>query len=260
MKNISRRKMVRLSGMSAAGSLIGSQAFSRDIDFKNDSGSRKLKIVVAGAHPDDPESGCGGTMALFAAARHEVVAAYLTRGEAGIPGKTYEDAAKIRSEEALNACKILNARAEFLGQTDGSTEITKARYDDVIKFIEREKPDILFTHWPVDTHRDHRICSILFYDAWLNTGKKFTLYYFEVESGIQTQNFSPAEYMDISKVIDQKGDACMAHASQDPGDFYKNTHRKMEIFRGMEFGCDYAEAFIRHNQNPQKLIIEKDYI
>lgn len=258
MKTISRRNMIQLSGMSAVGSLIGVQAFPK-ASGKSTLPGKKLKVIVAGAHPDDPESGCGGTMALFASEGHEVVSAYLTRGEAGIQGKSHEEAARIRTAEALAACKILNARAEFLGQTDGNTEITRERYDDMYKFFVRENPDIVFTHWPIDSHRDHRICSILVYDAWLNLGKKFSLYYFEVETGIQTQNFSPSEYMDIGPVIKQKTDSCMAHASQDPEDFYETVHRKMEKFRGMEFNCEYAEAFIRHNQNPQKLIIEKDY-
>jgi LmbE family N-acetylglucosaminyl deacetylase len=253
MKNISRRNMIRLSGMSALGSLTAVQSFSKTAE-KSKIANKRLKIIVAGAHPDDPESGCGGTMALFSANGHELVSAYLTRGEAGIPGKSHEEAASIRTAEALRACKILGARAEFLGQIDGSTEITKDRYDDIYKFFKRENPDIVFTHWPVDTHRDHRICSILVYDAWLNLGKKFSLYYFEVESGIQTQNFSPSEYVNISSVITKKADSCMAHASQDPEDFYQKVHRKMEEFRGMEFNCEFAEAFISHNQNQQNTI------
>jgi len=245
--------MMKITGLTAAGSLIGISAFSND-SAKSKSSSGKLKIIVAGAHPDDPESGCGGTMALFAAEGHEVVSAYLTRGEGGIVGKSNEEAAKIRTEEALNACKIINARAEFLGQIDGSSEITKDRYTDVYNFFKRENPDIVFTHWPIDTHRDHRICSILVYDAWLKLGKKYALYYFEVESGIQTQNFSPSTYIDIGSVIKQKTAACMAHSSQNPEDWYENIHRKMEKFRGLEFNCEYAEAFVRHNQNPSSSI------
>jgi len=238
--------------MTALGSLIGLPAFSKT-SIKNRSAANRLKIIVAGAHPDDPESGCGGTMTLFAAAGHEVVSAYLTRGEAGIEGKSHEEAARIRSGEALKACKILNARAEFLGQIDGSAEITNDRYDQVYNFFKKENPDIVFTHWPVDSHRDHRICSILVYDAWLKLGKKSALYYFEVDSGSQTQNFSPSVYIDIGSVIKQKSDACMIHASQNPEDFYENLHVKMEKFRGLEFNCEYAEAFIRHNQNPGTL-------
>jgi LmbE family N-acetylglucosaminyl deacetylase len=253
MKNISRRNMIGISGLSAVGSLIGAPAFSK-FSGKSNSSGKKLKIIIVGAHPGDPECGCGGTIALFAAEGHEVVSAYLTRGGAGIKGKSYEEAAKIRTDEALKACKILNSRAEFLGQIDGSCEITKNSYVEINDFIKRENPDIVFTHWPIDSHRDHRICSILVYDAWLKMEKKSALYYFEVDSGSQTQNFSPSVYIDISSVIKQKGDACMIHASQNPEDFYENLHVKMEKFRGLEFNCEYAEAFIRHNQNPATLI------
>ena len=51
---------------------------------------KKLKALIAGAHPDDPESACGGLIALYAAAGHEVVNLYLTRGEAGVPGKSHD--------------------------------------------------------------------------------------------------------------------------------------------------------------------------
>ncbi len=238
--------MLQIAGLTTAGTLLDTSI----VAAKKDPAGTSLKIVVAGAHPDDPESGCGGTMALLAAGGHEVVSAYLTRGEAGIRGKTHDEAAGIRTGEARKACVILHARPEFLGQIDGSTEITARRYNDVRSFFEREKPHMVFTHWPVDTHRDHRVCSMLVYDAWLSLGRPFDLYYFEVETGIQTQNFSPTAYVDISSVAGQKRSACMAHESQDPSEWYDGIHRKMEQFRGMEGQCDLAEAFIRHNQNP----------
>src|SRR4029450_5431449 len=52
-----------------------------------------LKVIVVGGHPDDPESGCGGTMARLADLGHDVVAMYLRRGGHGIPGEAHEDAA-----------------------------------------------------------------------------------------------------------------------------------------------------------------------
>ena len=61
--------------------------------------NRGLKIVCVGGHPDDPESGCGGTLARYAALGHSVTVIYLTRGEAGIPGKSHDEAAGIRSAE-----------------------------------------------------------------------------------------------------------------------------------------------------------------
>lgn len=216
--------------------------------------NKKLKIVVVGAHPDDPETMCGGAMALYANAGHEVVSAYLTRGEAGIEGKSYKEASEIRTAEALRACDILKVHPEFLGQIDGSCEITPERYKDMIAFIEKETPDIIITHWPVDTHRDHRICSVLVYDAWLNLGRKAALYYGEVMSGTQSQNFLPTDYLDISSVIGIKHQSCFAHVSQKIEEEYANYHGRMEVFRGMEFGCDYAEAFIRHIQSPENYL------
>ncbi len=210
----------------------------------------KMKIVVVGAHPDDPETLCGGLMALYSKLGHEVVSAYLTRGEAGIEGKSFEDSAKIRTAEALTACEILKIRAEFIGQIDGNCEITKERYTQIIDFFKREEPDIILTHWPIDTHRDHRICSILVYDAWLTMKRKSALYYCEAMSGMQTQNFTPTDYIDITSVVKQKHEACFAHVSQKMEETYQDHHGKMEVFRGMEFGCNYAEAFVRHVNSP----------
>lgn len=253
MENISRRNMVKISSLTAVGSLLVSPAFSAS-SAAIKSVPHKLKIIVAGAHPGDPECGCGGTMALFAAEGHEVVSLYLTRGGAGIQGKSYTEAAQIRTEEALKASKILNARAEFLGQTDGSCEITDKHYIEVNDFIKLENPDIVFTHWPIDSHRDHRICSILVYDSWINMGKKFALYYYEVTSGEETQNYYPSEYINISSVIKQKSASCMVHASQDPKGWYENIQQTIQKFRGIEMNCEYAEAFVRHNQNPEAFI------
>src|SRR5580692_3401652 len=87
-------------------------------------GAKPLKIVCVGAHPGDPEAGPGGTLSKFAAAGHSVANIYFTRGEAGIPGKTNEEAAAIRTDEAMAACKILGAKAVFAGQIDGSSVVT----------------------------------------------------------------------------------------------------------------------------------------
>jgi LmbE family N-acetylglucosaminyl deacetylase len=234
------------TGLKAAGNIRQSPA------------DKKTKVLVVGAHPDDPETICGGTMALYANAGYEVVSAYLTRGEAGIEGKSYDESASIRTAEALAACNILKVRAHFLGQIDGNCEITRERYAEMIDFLKKEEPAVIFTHWPIDTHRDHRICSILIYDAWLASGRNASLYYCEAMSGIQSQNFKPDTYVDITKVIEQKHNACYAHASQQIAETYPDHHGKMEMFRGMEAGCDYAEAFIRHvgihNTGPDHLV------
>jgi hypothetical protein len=80
--------------------------------------------------------------------------------------------------------------------------------------------------------------------------KKFALYYYEVTSGNETQNYYPTDYIDISSVIKQKSDSCMAHISQDPNGWYVDIQSAIQRFRGIELNCKYAEAFVRHNQNP----------
>jgi LmbE family N-acetylglucosaminyl deacetylase len=188
-------------------------------------------------------------MALWADAGHTVTAAYLTRGEAGIKGKSHSEAARIRTGEAEDACRILGAHPVFMSQVDGSTVIDESRYEEVYRFLEDENPDIVVTHWPIDTHRDHRICSLLVYDAWLRLQRSFSLYYFEVMSGLQSQNFQPTQYIDITSVAERKHRACFAHESQGIREEYPNDHGQMEIFRGLEAGYSLAEAFIRHTQS-----------
>src|SRR5437762_10144712 len=85
----------------------------------------RLKIICVGGHPDDPESGCGGTLAQYSALGHAVTIVYLTRGERGIPGKSLDEAGRIRSAECEAACRILGARRMFAGQIDGATEVTR---------------------------------------------------------------------------------------------------------------------------------------
>lgn len=231
--------MLQLSGSSIAASVLGLPLIQPITGNKRD---KKLKILVAGAHPDDPETGCGGTMALLADAGHEVVSFYLTRGEAGIKGKTHSEAARIRTAEAENACKILHAHPEFAGQIDGASVVSNEWFGKIGDMIAKEKPDVVFTHWPIDQHRDHRATSDMLFDTWLQSNGGFTLYYFEVLTGIQTRHFRPTHYVDITTVEPQKREACFAHKSQDPVDMYA-YHKKMSEYRGMESRTTYAEAF-----------------
>jgi len=210
-----------------------------------------LKVFVAGAHPGDPEAGCGGTMARYADAGHDVVALYLTRGEAGVSGKSHAEAAAIRTAEAEAACRVLKARPLFVGQIDGATEVSARREAEFAAILSAEKPQVVFTQWPVDTHADHRACAALTLAAWLRLGKSFALYYYEVDTGSDTQCFRPTHYVDVTATEPRKRDACLAHASQNPlGGFYTKDHEPMLRFRGMECGRKAAEAFVHHDTGP----------
>jgi LmbE family N-acetylglucosaminyl deacetylase len=257
MKDLTRRELLN-RGAGLAGAAAVRLPVEKAAETAQGGGvtlTRKLKVVVAGAHPDDPETGCGGTIARYSDLGHEVVVLYLTRGERGIKGKSYDEAGKIRTAEAQKACEILKARALFAGQVNGMVEVTYTRYDEFRKILEGEKPDLVYTQWPIDTHEDHRATSLLTYDAWLRGGKKFALYYYEVMTGQQTSHFWPTHYVDITATEGRKRQACYAHASQDPDGFYA-LHDEMDRFRGHECGCHLAEAFIRHAQSPDDSLPE----
>jgi N-acetylglucosamine malate deacetylase 1 len=208
------------------------------------------RILVAGGHPDDPESGCGGTMIRYANLGCAITSLYLTRGEAGIPGKNAEEAARIRTAEVQQACRITGAKPLFFGQIDGNTEVNRQAYAWMQEILRQENPDIVLTHWPIDTHRDHRVIWQLVYDAWLqarqNRENRFSLLYFEVLTGDQTQHFRPTHYVGISEVLDRKKEACYAHQSQKPDTWYPH-HLKMSEFRGLESQLGHAEAFVQQD-------------
>jgi len=210
--------------------------------------TQKMKIVCVGGHPDDPESGCGGTLSKLVATGHEVTIIYLTSGEAGIPGKSHSEAASIRTKEAIAACKIINAKPVFAGQIDGDGIVNNEWVSKLHSLISDEKPDIVFTHWPLDSHKDHQCASLLTIQSWHRSSKKFELYFFEVCTGSQTMGFKPTDYVDITSVQEQKRKAVFCHASQNPPGIYAApdcNHAMMESFRGIEMGVTAAEAFVR---------------
>ena len=243
--------MLKTAGAAIAGtSLLGMETFASNPGAGIASSK---KALIIGAHPDDPETGCGGTMIRLKQAGYEVVAVYMTKGEAGISGKTHEESAAIRVNEATKASEILGVRPVFMTQIDGNTEINKERYVEMRELIAAEKPDVVFTHWPIDSHADHRVCSTLVYDAWRRLGYSFELYYFEVMSGMQSQLFQPTDYVNISSVTKQKWEACYCHVSQDMKALYDDWHEPMERFRGLEFRCKAAEAFIHLQRDKSDL-------
>lgn len=225
------------------------------VSARNGNDKAKKKIICVGGHPDDPESGCGGTLALIANAGHDVTIIYLTTGEAGIEGKTHDAAAAIRKQESIAACKIIKARPIFAGQIDGDTVFNTEWIRKMKLMIKNEQPDILLTHWPLDSHKDHQVASLLAVQSWIGLGEKFPIYFFEVSAGIQTIGFHPSDYIDISSTRDQKKRAVYCHSSQHPEAIYAEAHTKMEEFRGMEIGSAAAEAFVRMNGKSASAII-----
>jgi LmbE family N-acetylglucosaminyl deacetylase len=205
--------------------------------------ARKLKIIVTGGHPGDPEYGCGGTIARLTALGHDVALLYLNDG-AWPPTP-----APIRVDEARKACGILKSRPLYAGQQNGHAIVDRAHYDDFQKIVEGENPDAIFNQWPIDNHADHRAISVLTYNAWVQMKHKFALYYYEVSDGEDTLQFAPTHFVDITDVEPLKRQACYAHASQSPDRYYE-VQDTVAHFRGLQGGYKRAEGYIRQNQNP----------
>jgi LmbE family N-acetylglucosaminyl deacetylase len=205
--------------------------------------ARPLNIVCIGAHPDDPETGCGGTLARLTAAGHHVTIVYLTRGEAGLKNGDAHAASRLRTAEAICASKVLGAAAVFANQVDGQTSTDRQHSHQFTELLASLKPDIVFTHWPLDTHRDHRNAAQLAYEAWESLNESFALVYYEVMTGVQTHHFEPNCFVDISLTSEQKRSAVYAHLCQNPERFYP-YHEKMEKERGSEARFPRAEAFV----------------
>lgn len=119
---------------------------------------KKLRVVVFGAHPDDPESGCGGLVALLTKPGHEVTLAYATcfRGERKIGD---EAEAVVRRREATAACQMLGAKPYFFDYAHEKLQANEAALNTVAAWLKKIQSDIVVTHWPLDTHPNHHVTS-----------------------------------------------------------------------------------------------------
>lgn len=242
---ISRRDVLVSTGGWASSFVLGAYASEAKGQEKNSrtASPQKLRVIVCGGHPGDPEYGCGGTVARLTQLGHEVVLLYLNDGGwPPIPSGT-------RLAEATKACQILKARPAYAGHVNGHAIVDNAHYDDFHKQIAAEKPDAVFTQWPIDNHSDHRAITMLAYSAWHKLGQKFALYYYEVSDGEDTLQFSPNRYVDITETEPVKRAACYAHASQTPERYYA-LQDDVARFRGIESGHKRAEAFLLQLRSP----------
>ena len=206
---------------------------------------KKLTILAIGAHGDDIELACGGTIAKAVKNGHEVIMVLVTGHASNDHNNIKIRAQGAAQQEAKAAAKILGvSKLQILGYQDTfvpySAELV-SQLDDIINDC---KPDIIFTHFVFDTHQDHirtahstisaarRQNTILLYEPINPSGQGYV-------------PFRPQVYTDISQTIDTKINSLKAHKSQ----YEKYTETWIEAvvarakFRGFEMGVDYAECF-----------------
>ena len=224
----------------------------------------KLDILAFGAHPDDVELGCAGTLAKEIANGKTVGIIDLTRGELGTRGT-----AETRDSESAEAAKRLGISVRInMEFSDGFIKNDKDHQLEIIKMIRRYKPEVVFCNAEEDRHIDHGNASKLVSDACFLSGlvkidtqdpnedgwqeawrPKHVLHY------IQWKNLKPDVVIDISGFIDKKMDAVMAYTSQ----FYDPKSKEPETpissknftdsieYRARDFGrligTEHAEGF-----------------
>lgn len=181
----------------------------------------KLDILAFGAHPDDVELGCGGTIAKEIQLGKKVGIVDLTRGELGTRGS-----AEIRDNEAAKAATILGVSVrENLRMRDGFFKNDEAHQLQIIEMIRKYKPEIVLCNAIEDRHIDHGKGSSLVSDACFLSGlRKIETTYENQEQEawrpkvvyhyIQWKDLKPDFVVDITGFESKKVEAIMAYDSQ----------------------------------------------
>lgn len=237
----------------------------------------KLDILVFGAHPDDAELGCGGTIAKEISLGKKVGIIDLTRGELGTRGS-----GELRIIEARNAAKILGVTVrENLGFSDGFFTNDKKHQLEVVKMIRKYQPDTVLCNAVEDRHIDHAKGSQLVSDACFLSGLLKIMTTLEDEKQqkwrpkqvyhyIQWKNSTPHFVVDVTGFIPLKTAAVLAYSSQfyDPKSTEPETPISTKNFidsinyrakdLGRLIGVEHAEGFTSERyvavENLSKLI------
>ncbi|RXE57363.1 hypothetical protein ABH15_04560 [Methanoculleus taiwanensis] len=213
-----------------------------------------MRILAIGAHQDDPDIGCGGSLILHADSGDDVTVVYATDGAAGSATIPKDQLMPLRRTEAEHSAAVLGAkRLIFLPFSDG--QLAYAGYDLVTelgKIIRSERPEIVYVHHQEDAHPDHRALAAATLDACRRAS---TPYFQEMGSGQHTvteirlyEVWTPLrEYrraIDVSTVIDRKTEAIRHHRTQLSLIPYDEVARGLARYRSIAVrGSTYAEVF-----------------
>ena len=222
----------------------------------------KLDILAFGAHPDDVELGCSGTIAKEVSLGKKVGIIDLTRGELGTRGSV-----EIRNSESAKASEILGVSVrENLNMRDGFFINDEAHQLKIIQMLRKYRPEIVLCNAIIDRHIDHGKGSKLVSDACFLSGlvkietelkgekqqawRPKVVYHY-----IQWQNIEPDFVVDISEFLDKKMESVLAYGSQfyDPNSNEPVTPITSKTFLdsvkyraedlGRLVGVEYAEGF-----------------
>jgi LmbE family N-acetylglucosaminyl deacetylase len=222
----------------------------------------KASIMAIAAHPDDIESWCAGTLARAIGSGAVARLLLVTSGELGsnAPNATPEHVAAQREAEARQAADALGlAEVAFLRYPDGSVENTQALRGELVAWIRRWQPQVLFTHdpeYPLPpylAHRDHRIVGRAALDAVYPLARDRLAFAEQVQDGLtphavhEVWLFASSladAYVDITGGFARKLAARLAHKSQtvEPEALVASWRKRAQQI-GEPVGLALAEAF-----------------
>jgi LmbE family N-acetylglucosaminyl deacetylase len=217
-----------------------------------------MRILAIGAHPDDLEIFCGGTLALYARQGHEVFMCHALNGNLGHHEIPRKELRRIRRAEAEKAARLIGAVSLTLDIDDLDIYDERPARLKMMEIIRQARPDFMILPNPEDYMPDHTITSAVGFGAsfmaslpqLLSDSEPYMrltpLAFMDTAAGI---NFQPEEYVDISPVEETKRQMVACHDSQVG---WLKTHdgidmveyaMQLSAFRGMQAGVRYAEAF-----------------
>jgi LmbE family N-acetylglucosaminyl deacetylase len=221
-------------------------------------------VMIIAAHPDDPEFGCGGTVAKWVAEGREVLYVLCTSGDKASrdPNLGPGEMATIREREQIEAAKALGVReCIFLRHVDGELEPTLAFRKEIALLLRQFKPHTVVTHDPwlhYQIHPDHRAVGTAVLDA---IAAARDIWYFpeQLSNGLGAHRVKelylfraqePNHWIDVGETIEMKLVALAQHASQVERiiDLRDRIKRGAEM-AGRDGGLALAEAF-RHIELP----------
>ena len=221
-----------------------------------------MNILALGAHPDDVEVCCGGTLLKYRAQGHKIFIALTTSGNTGSNViKTKAELAATREREQLEAAKGYEADVRFMRFEDEGLQDTPETRRAILTAIRWANPDVILTNPPWDPSTDHAMTGKIVTEVLLCVGGKLhpaelppidktpSVFFWDIAG---SPGFEPAAYVDISDHFDKKLELLKEHKCQYDwiqevqGNDLTDLCITLSRYRGIQAGCKYAEGFVGH--------------
>lgn len=196
-----------------------------------------MNILAIGAHPDDLEIGCAGTLIKYAEQGNNVYMLVMTGGECG-------GDPSVRCEEQQVSAGLIGAKEVIWGgYQDAKLPLDQTLIQDIEYSVACLKPTFILAPYFDDTHQDHRHLSQCTVSATRYTRN---VLFYECPT---TQNFTPTVFVDVTEQMDRKVNALLAHSSQ----VHRTRVNNVDIvsvaqanarFRGVQGRTQWAEGFV----------------